>query len=283
MKTTLVVALTGIVVSAVTALVVTSYKRISNKIAEPAAALSVTASIDHMDQNYTVVFAGKYALTPWQVTHSSSAEAISANVNTLVRQFVQAGALYPRAATVTVRIVNVRDETVRITGVRLVELRRLRPLGGTLINMPSQGGVNTMQMAFNLDEVGSPVAHRIDSGGGVGASFFTHNEIELKHNETVTLKLLVATGKYSASFKVGVDYTPSGGKSTKTKLIDQGGKPFRLTAYSCSNSGRLRYQRLYGLETPEGWRLHEVTSLQTYDSDYCNFDFQRSVLLWTQG
>ncbi|WP_214324760.1 hypothetical protein [Nonomuraea sediminis] len=115
-------------------------------------------------------------------------------------------------------------------------------------------------------------------------SFFTTKEIALEPGEIDTIKLFVATGKYSTRFKLAVDYVVGTDQEKKAHSVDNGGRYFALSAYSCDPSGLPSYQRLYALATPTDpqFRLRRVKPTDMSDSLW-TFDFEHLIAQLVNG
>lgn len=287
-KAIIVAAFTSVAVAAVSGIAIKIYTSVSEKITAPASDLGVAVSVDHRDQNYSVVFEDRYTITQAQVDMASG-ESAGQGVDELNEQLVRDGGVFPLGMIVTVRIANLLHDPIRIIALRPQDLVRKPPLAGALIYLPPQGGVNTMPMALNLDDRGLPIPRAVDDGGRVREPFFTKREIDLKPGELTTLKLFVATGKYSATFKLTLGYVVGTNDEVKAQNVDYLGRPFRISAYNCDpSSGVPSYQRLYGMTTPSDprFRLRFIARPRDLTAEahkFCEFDFAREVYQLYQG
>lgn len=278
-KVLLATAFSGIAITAITTVVTKAYTSVDKKISAPARELSVTAKADHLDQNYTLAFRDPYTLTQHQV--DLSANDVGSHIDELENQFLADEAVYPFGMIVTLRVANLSQEPVRIINVRTTDLVRTLPLRGALVYLPPQGGVETMPMALNLDDRGSPNPYEVDSAGKVRGPFFNSKEVSLQNREITTLKVFIATGKYSATFKLALDYLVGTNKKLKTQPANLPGKTFHVTAYNCTRSRLFSYQRLYAMSTPSnpqyGLRLVAPNDLANDSSELCKYNFAHAI------
>jgi hypothetical protein len=125
-----------------------------------------------------------------------------------------------------------RNQEIRIVDIGVVIQDRSKPWQGTLFGAPPQGGTPTMQMIADLDKP-KPVFGEVNDEEGpfnlkVGAPFFAKTWISLKDREPQELILRTFTRQHHVSFKLEIKYRI--GDGTRTKVLDNNGKPFEVTA-----------------------------------------------------
>jgi hypothetical protein len=128
-------------------------------------------------------------------------------------------------------------------------------VGGTLFSIPPQGGAATMKAIVDLDDA-IPVLRTVvlknDYLPVGGRPFFEDNTIRLRDRERDVLIIRATADRYSVAFKLEVDYLV--GAKRKKAIIDDRGRPFRVTGFHCSGEpGFAAYERAYELgSSPQG-------------------------------
>jgi hypothetical protein len=155
-----------------------------------------------------------------------------------------------------------RNQEIRILDIRPVGVRRTAPANGTLFYLPPQGSTPTMKMIVDFDDP-LPVLRTAVIGQGdelVGTDpFFEEKTIRLRDRERDVILLRATAERYSVAFKLEVDYLI--GATRKRLVIDDGGRPFRVTGMNCgAEPGIASYASAYQLGTsPQGFlRLDTV-------------------------
>ncbi|MEU6025166.1 hypothetical protein [Micromonospora sp. NPDC047134] len=151
------------------------------------------------------------------------------------------------------------DEQVRITEMRVVK-SCAGPLSGTYFYGYSQGSGDTLKIGFDMDDP-SPIAQRLgysESRGffPTGEPYFSLKPVTLDPGEKETLLIGAFTKRQSCTFTLRLVVSTSSGAFFQD--IDQGGRPFRITATALERhvgaplSG---YARAYAyLVEPDGTR-----------------------------
>ncbi|WLS43261.1 hypothetical protein Q3V37_17735 [Micromonospora profundi] len=175
--------------------------------------------------------------------------------------------------TMTLTLRGNADEQIRITEMRALK-RCSEPLSGTYFRGYSQGSGDTLKIGFDMDDP-NPVAQRLGYSGSrglfpTGESFFDMSVVTLEPGEKETLLIGAFTKRQSCTFTIRLVVSTSRG--TFFQDIDQGGRPFRITAVAPAQhdgaplSG---YRRVYAyLVEPDGtggrWRSVDPA---TYGTD----------------
>ncbi|MGI5163977.1 hypothetical protein ACQEU3_06430 [Spirillospora sp. CA-253888] len=255
--TTLAGALTAIIVTAVT----NGFGALTEKVAEPADPLQVTATTDRT--SLSVVFPGLYTMSEQMQIDTAGPKAESFR-----RQWLAAGAAHFDEAglSIGIRLLNRGEGKVRVVGLEVVDLVRRPPLNGTLLHLPGQGGADVFRIAFNLDEP-RPIPREVDKQGKIQGPFFRQQEIELGKGDRDTIWVPVAVSRYSVKFRLKLSYLAGDSTTTRHIELGDGGRPFALTAVNCPRGVRT-YQRIYTSLEPD-WgnfqgRLTQVPSPAKY-------------------
>ncbi len=139
-----------------------------------------------------------------------------------------------------------RNEPIRILNIYPVDLRRVDPLDGVLFDIGGQGVGSNIQMDFNLDQP-SPHALNVNELDHVtNQPFFENHTISLADGEQAVLVIQADTNCYSASFDLSISYTV--GDTVHTEIINDNGKPFRVSAYRYTKTGLLSYRQDFELQ-----------------------------------
>jgi hypothetical protein len=143
-----------------------------------------------------------------------------------------------------------RNQQIRITGIVPEIIQRSEPLAGTLFDMPGQGGEASLRMLLNLDE-NRPVVREMAKDSDplnlkYGSPYFDANTISLKDTEQQVVILRVRAERFFVTFRLRVEYQIGG--ETTGMTIDDGGKPFAITALHLgSGVGMLSYEHAFRL------------------------------------
>jgi hypothetical protein len=145
-----------------------------------------------------------------------------------------------------------------------------------------QGGADVFRIAFNLDEA-RPVPREVDEQGNVGGSFFLRRELELSKGDRDTIWVPVSVSKYSVRFRLRLSYLVGEDRNPQQVMLDDGGRPFAITAINCVN-GRRVYQRIYSSQSPDlgsvQGRMRQVPNPQKYwtpSPSPCSHDFASTI------
>lgn len=148
----------------------------------------------------------------------------------------QRGGFYVGSLIVKIGLQGRRHQAADVTNIEVVDLHRQAPLGGTLVQTPSQGTTDSARMVFDLD-AGAPVAREVtESSGQPGGLFFAKTgAFTLQDsNGPDYVTVYATTDRHAASFRIRITYR-IGGKTKHLTVNDTDGQPFRLTAFNCRN------------------------------------------------
>ncbi|MFE9659325.1 hypothetical protein [Streptomyces sp. NPDC005955] len=166
------------------------------------------------------------------------------------------GAVNVDKLTVRVVFTSRRSQLINVIDITPEIVKRERPWSGTLFDAPPQGGSPTMNMMFDLDRP-RPLAR--DAGFdedrntlAPGKPFFAQRTISLLGGKQQVVLIRTETKHHYVAFRLKVTYML--GDRTKTTVIDDRGRPFRLTALNGSQDRKnLKYPRIY--EFHQGFSL----------------------------
>jgi hypothetical protein len=168
---------------------------------------------------------------------------------------------------------------VRILGIRPVNLKRTKPLDGSLFYVPSQAGNATIKMMFDLDElnpaarnIGDPPCRVVTQGDTTqcvvtsdpypqqplayyagngpkypGSPFFGDETIHLDNHEQQVLDIRAQVTRFYAEFDLEIDYI-AGNESGNIRhlVVSDHGSPFRVTGMPPgAKPGTVSYQTAY--------------------------------------
>jgi hypothetical protein len=214
--------------------------------------LSVTAETVYLDDEGRS-FATPRGVEPGAQLRRALRQPGAAASPDLVTKLRAAGGVSFAVLTLRLILEGRRNQQVDILDIRPdpASLRRAAPLAGTLFHVSAQGGSATLRMLVNLDEP-VPVARepRLDSATETqrpGAPFFENTTISLQDRERQVVVLRALTERYDATFRLRITYRI--GDSDKVVLVDDGGRPFQVTAPSPGPA-------------PDTWAYQEAYDLQ---------------------
>jgi hypothetical protein len=171
---------------------------------------------------------------------------MAATSSTLENQIKNAGGVNVNAVFIRLILQGNRNEPVRILDISTTDLRRTEPLDTVLFDVGGQGAVSNIQMGFNLDQV-SPQALNIEPLDDMTSQpYFEYHTISLATGEQDVLIIQADTNCYSASFDLSVYYTV--GDTRHTEVIDNNGKPFRVSGFRVTRAGFPSYRQDFELQ-----------------------------------
>ncbi|MET8847930.1 hypothetical protein [Amycolatopsis sp. NPDC004625] len=140
-----------------------------------------------------------------------------------------------------------RSGQVVVTDIRPVIRKRVPPLGGGLVWSPSQGSEDSAQTLLELDDR-FPVLQAVvrDPGGNrnfPAGPYFPAHTIKLTDGETGEVVVTASAAKGAYDYDLAV-FSQSGTEIKQT-IVDDGGKPFRVTGFACSGPHEAAYHVVY--------------------------------------
>jgi hypothetical protein len=151
------------------------------------------------------------------------------------------------------------DETVRIVDLRAVKDCQ-EPFNGTYFQGYTQGGPSeNLKLGIDLDSPDSTLselAYTMAKGlHPSGPNYFATNTVDLDPRERISITIAAFTKQYGCDFSLEMDVLTENG--VVTQLIDDNGKPFRVTAFANSSEGDApfaRYEVVYAQDAEYTWR-----------------------------
>jgi hypothetical protein len=230
------------------------------------------------DQGYRIAVPGRYRPTPKEARLAERLDGVTAPQ--LDAELRSHGGVDVQKLSLRIVLEGRSNEEVRILDIRPVAVRRTAPIDGTLFNVTPQGSTPTLRMIVDLDDA-VPVLRTAVIGPRdelIGTRpFFEEKTIRLRDRERDVVLIRATAERYSVAFKLEVDYVV--GARRKRTVIDNRGRPFRVTGTSCTTEpGVASYKRIYDLGTgPQGFlRLVDVadpTRFSTRFSGSCGGGF----------
>ena len=107
------------------------------------------------------------------------------------------------------------------------------PLAGTLFYSPGAAQDTSVKLGFNLDEFVSVARTYHDLV--FGSSYFDNKTVSLRHGEQEVFQIRAVTKRYYCQYKLRL-VVVVGGK-TVYQVVDDHGRPFRVTASLVANPG----------------------------------------------
>lgn len=141
-----------------------------------------------------------------------------------------------------------RTGQIVVTDIRAVIRKRTPPLSGSLVWSPPQGAEDSAETLLQLDDrfpvVQSSVRDNdLDRNIPAGPYFPAHT-IKLTPGDPTQEVVVTASATKGAYEYVIAVFTQSGAE-TQQAIVDDDGKPFRLTGFPCSGRGQASYRTSY--------------------------------------
>jgi hypothetical protein len=195
-----------------------------------------------------------------QQRHMMAALAENDNLSRLYSSLYAKGAV-PGQLVFGLTFEGKRDQTIRVTNIRLVILKRTAPLRGTLFGMEVQGSGVVRSAYFNLDSA-LPIAREFTKDREVRGPFFRDNYLTVGNQEQEPLTIRVETFRYTVYFVLEIDYSIDGER--KKLIVDDKGEPFRITGIPCRN-----YQKAYTMTAVGNRYVLAENPNYTVDPQHC--------------
>jgi hypothetical protein len=260
----------GLIVSAIAALAVASLTSLPGQLFDLDAAkdrlrpgddLAVRVDVLHLDdQGFSMV-----APTDAQPTEAELAAIRSFDlerIEQLSASFRRRGWFELEQLTLRLALQGPSNQEVEIVDIRPIELERTPLLSGTLSYLPPQEGAASIALLLNTDEL-RPVMRAVagvDEWGQVpGEPYFETTTISLADRERDVVVIRASAQHTAVRFKLRLDYLLGG--ELKTIVIDDEGRPFRITPLNCVARGVATYQAVYEFgvaeANPASWQIND--------------------------
>ncbi|GAA0909017.1 hypothetical protein [Virgisporangium aurantiacum] len=187
----------------------------------------------------------------------------------LEKRLREVGGYYAGSVVLQISLQAVGNVPIRVSDVRLSNIKREPPINHTLVAYPTGADEKTFKMTFDLDEP-VPVAKEYSDTGGAGQPFFQNRTLTLNQSDDDVLLLAISVEKWSVSFGVSIDYVVNGQRGV-VEVKDEG-RPFRVTGYNCPRPGQTYtpYQQIWdALPGTDNGKLGPIDDHEAYRS-LCN-------------
>lgn len=171
---------------------------------------------------------------PMAFADPAQAEAYAQTINSsseVVTETPAGGVPANPYATALVHLRGNREQTLRITSIRVDPIEKLPPVSNALVCPPlvKGGGDDVELIDFDLDSR-TPIGSFVDQDGGVTTTpYFTRRTVTLAKNEVVGFELWFRSSLHHVRFGVIIDYQIGSSERGSIK-VDVKGKPFEFTA-----------------------------------------------------
>ncbi|MEV7094239.1 hypothetical protein AB0M80_15540 [Amycolatopsis sp. NPDC051045] len=143
-----------------------------------------------------------------------------------------------------------RAGQVVVTDIRVVIRKKTPPLNGGLVRVPPQGAEYSAQTLLDLDDrfpvLQEAVQNKNTDRNYPAGPYFPSHTIKLTDGETSEVVVTALASKSAYDYVLAVVYQV--GTEIKQTIIDNAGKPFRVTGFSCAGSHVASYRTAYELE-----------------------------------
>jgi hypothetical protein len=140
-----------------------------------------------------------------------------------------------------------RSGQVVVTDIRPVIRRRVPPLNGALVWSQSQGSEDAAQTLLELDDrfpvLQAVVRDEGDHENFPAGPYFPAHTIKLTDGETSEVVVTASAAKGAYDYALAV-FSQSGTEIKQT-IVDDGGKPFRVTGFACRGNHEASYHVVY--------------------------------------
>ncbi|MGC4804170.1 hypothetical protein [Micromonospora sp. DT233] len=202
-------------------------------------------TVTHENGGWVIALPAGAGLTPqqrsflekWSLENSA---ADGYTLDRLAEELRAAGGADVPEQTLRLALEGRRNQPIRVSSVKPVNIRRTKPHAGTLLIVPPQDSGNTLEMMFNFDEV-EPQARIAESRDGgfefrPGGPFFQKKTITIKDAVEDVLVIRSVVTRWAVSFDIRIDYYL--GDQAKFAIIDNDGHPFSFSPTNCVERSR---------------------------------------------
>lgn len=146
-------------------------------------------------------------------------------------------------------VIQAKDASLLLTGLRLIVDHRQTPLAGTLLYVGTQGGGQVIQVKFNADDPQASTSHGAPALNIEGHNYFDGDNYELDPGQSVEFKVLIDERRYDSLSHLMVDATLDGATySVPVHRTD--GSDFEIT--SATSAMHHVYELPISATSPEG-------------------------------
>lgn len=195
-------------------------------------------TVRYEDPGYELVLPAGLTLTDRQhqglVDFLMPARAGREDPDTLYAELRAEGAADPRYLNLRITLEGRGEQTIHIDDIHPVDVHRTKPLDGTFIFIPEQGGGPISTMAFDFDETDPRARDAVSDGeySKPGGLYFANHSLTIDPGEEDDILLDSMTTRMAASFDIAVDYRMNG--RAERLVIDDHGHPFNVTPANCT-------------------------------------------------
>ncbi|WP_433261894.1 hypothetical protein ACQPZF_28060 [Actinosynnema sp. CS-041913] len=218
--------------------------------------LRVTADMTHNDQG-PWGYVSESAEFPGPELLARLAQPMSAVDRTLIKDVrTQPNAVSLQQHTVRLHLEGSRDRPVRVTDIRPAVRRSTAPLSGSLVQVYPQGGEESSNVHLYLDDafpslmattpVPSPPPGQSGKREPTGP-FFPSSTINLAPGETHEVALTTFARLRAYEYELVVVHQE--GDRLRETVVNDGGRPFRVSGLACSGPQEVSYRSAYLLAT----------------------------------
>ncbi|MGH3379384.1 MAG: hypothetical protein ACRDP6_32095 [Actinoallomurus sp.] len=231
---------------AIAAVLVTLATLIAIK-ASPSKALNlrVSAAVMYLDnEEYSMILPGNREVEPAVLKQMNSALQ-AADFHKLLDPLRDSGGSDVSDLTLQALVENPHNQDARILNIHpKLARQRAAPTQGTLLNVTSEAGDDTMRMMADLDEQ-PPIMRKVkadpaNDGFAPGSAFFAKETIRVPKKTSEAIIIRVVISHHSAVFDLAIDYEID--DKRETAILDNHGRHYSITGYRC---GSRRYYASY--------------------------------------
>jgi hypothetical protein len=269
---TLVTAVTGITVAVLTSIPsqIVDERKLGDSVR---GGDDIAVTVDHVNDDgfFSMAFPSRWDLAPEDPVRSA---VDTDSATALVAKERDAGAYPVPYLRIRLILEGRRNQQIQITDLAVTDLQFAPAFRGTLVALSQEGATDNQQVAFDLDDA-IPRAMDAGAGGdGRAKTYFQSRSISLADREQVVLLAQINPRRdTSATFNLSLRYTIGG--ESRSVTIDDGSRPFRVTAPSCARHGgtSVDYDRAYTMvETDQGFGLRLAGNSHSVVSPNLNCD-----------
>ncbi|HEX5120058.1 MAG TPA: hypothetical protein VFW65_33130 [Pseudonocardiaceae bacterium] len=165
---------------------------------------------------------------------------VPSNFDAFLKGELNAGAYLADGALFQIEVDSPSNRSVTITNVKPVDVTTLPIADGPTLFLYTQGDVDNLNMAFDMDDA-SPVAKDYNlTTASVGGPYFSSKHIRIAAGSSDVLGIIIDVLRSAKAFRLEIDYSVGGEQGKQVVSLDgkPNGTPFRVTADSCPGAGQ---------------------------------------------